>query len=300
MDRLDGIEVFMSVVRAGSFSAAAEILGCSKSTVSDQITRLEERIGARLLRRSSRSVTLTEAGRAYLCQIDDVLDRVSDAEKAARAETTEPRGVLRLSAPAPFAANHIAPILPEFMAKYPEIRVELNVAAEVVDLVQGGYDLAIRLCTKNSPSLIIRQLGQSRIIVVASPDFMKGRPTLKVPEDLNGYPAIAFAHYPDRELWHLKRGTETRIATVNPIMITSCPSVLLQMARSSVGIIQVCECNVVKDIRAGRLVRILPDWQFVDVPILAVYPDNKQIAVKVRAFIEFLARRIKDERLLAI
>lgn len=297
MDPLDGITVFVTVVRCGSFSAAAESLGCAKSTVSSQVARLERRIGARLLRRSTRSVSLTEAGRAYLCQIDDLMDRVRDAERAARAEATEPRGVLRVSAPAPFAAMHLASLLPEFMAKHPEIRIDLHVTAEVVDLVADGFDLAIRLCPQNDPSMIVRRLGGSQVIAVAAPEFLTSNPPPNCPEDLAGLPVIANAAYPSRDLWSLMRGTEERAVPVVPILVTNCPEVLHRIVCAGVGMGLFCECHVVQDLRSGRLVRLLPEWQVAEIPILAVYPDNRQIAAKVRAFVDFLARRLAPDTL---
>ena len=299
MDPLDGITVFVAVVRCGSFSAAAESLGCAKSTVSSQVTRLERRIGARLLRRSTRSVTLTEAGRAYLCHLDDLMDRVIEAEKAARAEATEPRGVLRVSAPAPFAAMHLAPILPEFMARHPEIRIDLHVTAEVVDLIADGFDVALRLCPKNDPSMIIRRLGGSEIIPVASPEFIASHALPQCPEDLADLPVIANAAYPDRKLWRLTRLTEERAVPVEPVLVTNCPEVLHRLVCAGVGMGLFCECHVLEDLRSGRLVRLLPDWHVVQIPVLAVYPDNRQIAAKVRAFVDFLATRLHPEALLA-
>lgn len=295
MDPLDGVTVFIAVSRTGSFSAAAETLGCSKSTVSAQVTRLEKRIGARLLRRSTRSVSLTEAGRAYLCQIDDLVDRVRDAEKAARAEATEPRGVLRLSAPAPFAGMHLAPLLPEFMARHPEVRIDLHVAAEVVDLVADGFDVALRLCTGNDPSMIIRQLGVTRAIVVAAPALLADRAAPVRPQDLADLPIIDNAAYPSRGALRLRCGDEERVAPVRPLLVTNCPEVLLGMVRAGAGLGLFCECHVSEDLRTGRLVRLLPDWLVAEVPLLAVYPDNRQIAAKVRSFIDFLARRLPAE-----
>jgi DNA-binding transcriptional LysR family regulator len=300
MDPLDGVTVFVTVARRGSFSAAAESLGCAKSTVSEQVTRLERRIGARLLRRSTRSVTLTEAGRAYLCQIDDLLDRVREAEKAARSEATEPRGVLRLSAPAPFASTHLAPMLPEFMARHPEVRVDLHVTAEVVDLVADGFDLALRLCANVDDGMIVRRLGTTPLIAAAAPGFFDGGPPPESPEGLAGLPVVANAAYPDRETWHLARGSEARAVPVRPVVVSNCPEVLRGLVRAGLGMGQFCECAVLEDLRAGRLVRVAPEWAVVpEVPVLAVYPDNRQIAAKVRAFVDFLARRLTPDALAA-
>jgi DNA-binding transcriptional LysR family regulator len=292
MDPLDGVTVFLTVTRCGSFSAAAESLGCAKSTVSDQVNRLERRIGARLLRRSTRSLSLTEAGRAYLCQVDDLLDRVREAEKAARSEAQEPRGILRLSAPAPFAALHVAPVLPEFLARHPEVGVDMHVTAEVVDLVGGGFDLAIRLCPQIGSGMVVRRLGATRVIAVAAPSLFDGRPLPALPDDLAGLPAIANSCYPDREIWRLQHGGQTRSVPVRPRVVTGCPETLRSLVRDGAGIGQFGAYQVEDDLRAGRLVHLLPGWSVAEVPVLAVYPDNRQIAQKVRAFVDFLARRL--------
>ena len=295
MDPRDGITVFVAGARCGSVSAAADSLGCAKSTVSSQVTRLERRIGARLLRRSTRSVSLTEAGRAYLCQIDDLIDRVREAEKAARAEATEPRGVLRVSAPAPFAAMHLSPLLPEFMARHPEIRIDLHVTAEIVDLVADGFDVAIRLCPKNDPGMIVRRLGGSQVIAVAAPELLAGQPPPREPEDLAGRPVIANAAYPDRDAWRMACGSDERTVGVTPLVVTNCPEVLHRLVCAGLGMGLFCECHVIEDLRAGRLIRLLPGWHVAQIPILAVYPDNRQIAAKVRTFIDFLARRLAPD-----
>lgn len=294
MDPLDGVTVFLTVVRCGSFSAAAEALGCSKSTVSEAMSRLERRIEARLLRRSTRSVSLTDAGRAYLAEIDNLLDRVRDAERAARAESSEPRGVLRLSAPSAFASRHLAPLLPEFLDRHPAMRIDLHATTEVVDLVTGGFDLAIRLCPRNDPSLIVRRLGGNRIVAVAAPSLLRGR-LPRDPEDLQGWPTVANATYPHQEIWQLERGTERRFVLVEPRVTTACPETLLGLARSGVGIAQFGLYQIADDLDAGRLVQICADWSVAEIPILAVYPDNRQIAAKVRAFVDFLAKRLPRE-----
>lgn len=301
MDPLEGVTVFVTVAECGSFSAAAEKLGCAKSTVSSQVTRLERRIGARLLRRSTRSVSLTEAGRAYLCQIDSVLDRVRRAEQAAQAEAGEPRGPLRVSAPAPFAWTHLAPLLPEFMARHPQVTIELQVTTEVVDLVAAGFDLAIRLCPSSDPNAIVRRIGETRIIAVAAPSLVAERAMPTEPEDLRDWPALINAGYPSRERadWHWQRGDEERVVAARPALVANSVEVLHRLALGGCGVALIGEYAVCADLVDGRLVRLLPDWRLVDVPVLAVYPDNRQIAAKVRAFVDFIARRLQPESLMA-
>lgn len=297
MDPLDGVSVFVTVAQCGGFSAAAEKLGCSKSTVSEQMTRLERRIGARLLRRSSRSVTLTEAGRAYLCEIDDLLDRVRQAERAAQAQAQDARGVLRVSAPAPFAATHIAPLLPEYMRLHPEVTIEMHVTAEVVDLVADGFDLAIRLCPTSDPGVIVRRLGGTDLIAAAAPSLLAGAPAPVRPEDLAGFPCLANAVHPRRDQWRFQRGEEVRVVAFDPRLTVNSLEVLRELAIAGAGVAVLTEYAILDDLAAGRLVRLAPDWVVADVPVLAVYHDNRQIEAKVRTFVDFLARRLGPETL---
>jgi DNA-binding transcriptional LysR family regulator len=172
------------------------------------------------------------------------------------------------------------------------VEIDLQVTAEVVDLVADGFDLAIRLCPKNDESMIIRRLGSSRIIAVAAPGFFAERPLPEAPEDLRDLPVIANAAYPSRATWTLEGSAGTRSVTVKPVLVTSCPEVLHRAVLAGLGIGQFCECNVIDDLRAGRLLHLLRDWKVTDIPVLAVYPDNRQIAAKVRSFVDFLARRL--------
>ncbi len=297
MDCFDGVNVFVTVAERGSFSAAAEKLGLSKSTVSEQMTRLEKRIGARLLQRSTKAVTLTEAGRAYLCQIDDVLDRVQRAEKAAQAEATEPRGLLRISAPGPFAWTHLTPLLPEFMQLHPDIKIELQVTTEVVDLVSSGFDLALRLCTNNDPNAIMRQLGKTHMVVVAAPELLKKFQAPKSPSDLRYWPCLINTTYPKPTSWTFRSGEVEERASFSPTLVANSIEVLHRLALAGSGAAIIGEYAVIDDLRAGRLVKLLPDWDVGDVPVLAIYPDNRRISTKVRTFVDFLARRLKQDTL---
>ena len=297
MDPLDGVSVFLAVAQCGSFSAAAEKLGCSKSTASAQVTRLERRIGARLLQRSSRAVSLTEAGRAYLCQVDDLLDRVRQAEKAAQAEVKEPRGPLRISAPSPFVWTHLAPLLPDFLARHPDIRIELQATAEVVDLVAGGFDLAIRLCPTNPPGAIVRRLSSTRLALVAAPALFKTHAVPRGPGDLAALPCLHYAIVSSRREWRFRRGREERIVQLAPTVVANDLEFLHRLSLAGSGVALLTEYTVVEDLKKGRLIRLLPDWDVVEVPVLAVYPGNRQIAANVRAFVDYLAKRLARSEL---
>ncbi len=298
MDPLEGVTVLIAVAQAGSISAAAEKLGLSKSTVSAQMTKLERRIGVRLLHRTSRSASLTEAGRAYLCQIDDVLDRVRHAEKAAQSQANDLSGPLRISAPGPFAWTHLAPLLPEFMARHPDIKIELQVTAEVVDLIVAGFDLAIRLCPTSDPGTIVRRLGATRLVVVAAPSLLNGKTMPKGPENLTKWPCFVNSSYPEHDEWCFRKGKKERRITLKPCLIANSLDVLRRLALAGSGVAILSEYAVVDDLKTGRLIRLLQDWRVVDIPVLAVYPDNRQIAAKVRAFVDFVARRLAPASLM--
>lgn len=298
MDPLEGVSVFVAVAEAGSFTAAAEKLGCSKSTISAQVSRLEKRVGARLLRRSSRSVTLSEAGRAYLCEINDVMDRVRQAEIAAKARSTELSGPLRVSAPAPFAATHLAPLLPEFLTHHPNLNIEMHITAEVVDLVGSGFDVAIRLCPTEDPNSVIRRLGSTRLVVAAAPDLLKGRKPPHEPNELISWPCFVNSIHPRRNEWRFRRAEEERRVVLDPRFIANNHDVLTTLVVAGSGIGLLSEYAIVGHLRNKQLVRLLPDWQVTDVPILAVYPDNRQIAAKVRTFVDSLAQRLTPSSLL--
>ena len=292
MDPLEGVSVFVAVAEKGSFSAAAEKLACSKSTVSAQITRLEKRIGARLVRRSSRSVALTEAGKAYLCEIDEVLDRVRQAEIAAKARSTELTGPLRVSVPAPFAATHIARLLPDFLERHPRLNIELHVTAEVVDLVDSGFDLAIRLCPTDDPNSIVRRLGSTRLVVAAAPALLARKQPPREPDDLRAWPCFVNSIHPRKNEWRFRRGAEERRIVLDARLSANNHDVLTTLVLAGSGIGLLSEYAVTEQLRRKQLVRLLPDWKVADVPVLAVYPDNRQIAVKVRTFVDYLAKRL--------
>ena len=299
MGPLDGVTVFLAIAQKGSFSAAAESLGCSKSTVSERIARLEQRISARLFRRTARSAALTEAGRAYLSEIDDILDRVRKAEKAAQAEAAEPRGVLRISVPAPFATTHLAPLLPEFMAGHPDLAIDLQVTAEVVDLIGGGFDLAIRLCPANDPGTVVRRLGSTRLVLAASPALIARWGAPAEPGDLTSLPCLANSIHPHRNEWRLRCGVEERRVPLRPCCVANSHELLHRLALGGAGVAALSEYAVLEDLIAGRLVRLLAQWQITDIPVLAVYPDSKGIAAKVRVFVEFLAAKLRTASLVA-
>jgi DNA-binding transcriptional LysR family regulator len=203
MDPLDGVAAFARVVEAGSFSAAARRLRISKSAASAHVQRLEERLGVRLLHRTTRRISLTEAGAAYYRHCARIVAEAESAEQAARALQREPRGMLSMSAPDTFGAMHVAPAIPEFLARFPDLAIDISLTPRHVDLVQEGLDLAIRIGTLKDSPLVVRRLAPSRFVLCAAPVYLKKRSVPRVPDDLSRHVCLGASVGPWSDEWRL-------------------------------------------------------------------------------------------------
>ena len=206
MDPLDGVAAFARVVEAGSFSAAARRLRISKSATSAHVQRLEERLGVRLLHRTTRRISLTEAGAAYYRHCARIVAEAESAEQAARALQREPRGMLSISAPDTFGPMHVAPAIPEFLARFPDLAIDISLSPRHVDLVQEGLDLAIRIGTLKDSPLVVRRLAPSRFVLCAAPAYLKKRGVPRVPDDLLRHACFGVSLMPWGDEWHLVSG----------------------------------------------------------------------------------------------
>ena len=290
MDPLDGIAAFVRVVDSGSFSAAARRLGISKSAVSAQVQRLEERLDIRLLHRTTRRLSLTEAGAAYYRHCARILSEAEAAEKAAGALQREPRGTLRISAPDSFGWRHVAPAVPAFLEHYPDLGVDISLSPTHVNLVDEGLDLAIRIGVLEDSPLIVRKLATSRLIVSATPAYLKQHGTPREPRDLAGHNCLCTNLLPWGDEWRLaaKRG-EVRIA-VGGSFRSNNADMLRAAAIDGVGIAILPTWAVFEPLRAGVLRRVIEGWEPPASTIYAVYPGTRLMSMKVRAFVNHLAR----------
>lgn len=290
MDPLDGIAAFTRVVDSGGFSAAAHRLGISKSAVSAHVQRLEERLRVRLLNRTTRRLSLTEAGAAYYRHCARILAEAAAAEQAAGALQREPRGSLRVSAPDSFAWMHVAPAVPAFLRRFGELSVNITSSATHVNLVDEGLDLAIRIGILEDSPLIVRKLAPSRLVLCAAPAYLRehGRP--REPGDLARHNCLCTTLLPWGDEWRLagKRG-EVRVA-VSGSFRSNNAEMLRAAALDSVGIALLPSWAVAEALRSGALRRILETWEPPASTIYAVYPDNRLMSMKVRAFVDHLAR----------
>lgn len=290
MDPLDGIAAFARVVDSGSFSAAAHRLGVSKSAVSAHVQRLERRLGIRLLNRTTRRLSVTEAGAAYYRHCARILAEAEAAEQAASALQREPRGTLRISAPVSFGWMHVAPAVPGFLQRYPDLAVDIALSPAHVNLVDEGLDLAIRIGVLEDSPLVVRKLAPSRLVFCAAPAYLEKRGIPRKPTELAGHNCLCTGLLPWGDEWRLagKRG-EVRVAVAGSFRSNSA-EMLRAAALDGIGIAVLPTWAVSEPLRAGALRPVLEAWEPPASTVYAVYPGNRLMSVKVRAFVDHLAK----------
>lgn len=289
MDSFAGVEAFAAVVERGSFTAAAAALQTAKSSVSETVRALEERLGVRLLERTTRRARPTDAGAVYYRHCRRLLDEAAHARSEARAMHKQPAGRLRIGAPDAFAERYIVPGLAAFLAQYPAIEIELVEAAGAVDLVDQGLDLAIRIVEKPEPRLVVRRIATSRIVIVASPGYLTAAGTPLKPRDVLHHRLIGFTPLPWRDTWRI--GKET--IAVQPRLLTNSTEAVRSSALAGLGLAVAPEWLVADALVAGQLTRVLADQEMPAGGIYAVYPTNRLLASRVRLFVDHVARDLR-------
>lgn len=295
VDPLHGVLAFLAVARRESFTSAAEDLGLTRSTVSAQVADLEDRLGLRLFHRSTRLVRLTAAGEAYRTRLGDLEERVDIAERAAKAEHSEPEGRLRITAPPDLGQRFLVPWVAEFLAQHSGIRIEMNLSNAAHNLIEQRFDLAIRGILEIDPTLITRRLGSSPLLTCAHPDYLARRGCPQKPSDLVGHDILHFSGLRRGRVWTMTREDKRVEVPIMPKLELNEGWALRTAALEGAGICQLPAFVIGDALRAGWLVKVLEDWGAGQVPLHAVYPDNRLIAERVRAFVNFIARKAKDE-----
>ncbi len=293
MDSLSDIAVFVRVVDDGSFTRAAERLKLSRSVVSKYVTRLEERLGARLLNRTTRRLSLTEAGRIFYDRSRRGLRDIEDAEAEVSRLQETPSGVLRINAPMSFGILHIAPALHEFLEQYPDVSVEMNLDDRQVDVIAEGFDVSVRIADLPDSSLIARRLGPCRHAIVAAPSYLERNGTPRKPEELCDHNVITFAYQASTHTWHFlaPEGKPTSVAVSGSVQMNNSLA-LREALLAGVGITRTPTFVVGEDIKQGRLKSVLTDHETLELSIYLVYPERRHLLPKVRAFVDFMATRI--------
>lgn len=295
VDPLLGVSAFLAVAEHQSFTRAAEVLGLTRATVSAQVAELEARLGVRLLHRSTRAVRPTPAGQAYRDRLADLPERLETAERAARAEQTAPEGRLRITAPPDLCQRFLVPWVTDFLAAHPAITIELDLSNDARKLIEDRFDLAIRGTLAVEPNLITRQLAASPLITCAAPSYLDKRGWPTRPADLASHHLLHFAMLRRGPVWTFRRGGEVAEVAVTPRLSLNDGWALRTAALLGAGICQLPAFIIGDDLRAGRLQAVLPDWSAGQVPLHAVYPDNRLIAQRVRVFVAFISARSRRE-----
>lgn len=295
VDPLEGLASFITVAKHLSFTKAAEELSMSRGTVSAQVQALEAKLGVRLLQRSTRAVVLTEAGAAYYQSLVGIIPQIREAERAALSYQEEVVGRLKMTVPPEFAQMHMAPIIAEFLKRNPSVSIDVTFSHRAINLIDEGYDLAIRGTIVLEPNLITRHIGDSPLIICAAPEYLEKHGAPTEPIELANHACLHFSGLRWGNVWVLKRDGLTLRIPIVPRYLANDGITLRDVAVAGAGLTLLPMFEIGPEIRDGRLVRVLDSWEIGSVPIHAVYPANKNIASKVRRFTDFLVKRLPQD-----
>ena len=294
MDHLTDIAVFVRVVERGSFTLAADDLSLSRAVVSKYVSRLEERLGARLMHRTTRRLSLTEAGAALFEASRGALERIEEAEAAVAQYQSAPKGRLRVSAPMSFGILHLGGAVAEFSRAFPGVAIDLRLDDRFVNLVEDGIDVAVRIGELTDSSLVARRLAKTQSVVCASPAYLAEHGEPETPEDLAGHSCLLYAYLSSANVWRFQGpdGRDIPVAVSGPLRANN-GILLADAAAAGHGIVMGPSFYVAARIRTGELKRILVPYRLPELGIHAVYPQREYVPPKVRAFVDFLAERFR-------
>lgn len=290
MDKLAAMRTFRRIVELGSFRAAATDRGLSKAGVSKQLIELERELGASLIARTTRKLATTEAGQAYFQQCVRILDDIAELEAAVTATQAAPRGLLRVNAPMSFGILQLMSWIPRFTRRYPELRVDLVLNDRVVDLIEEGFDVAIRVRTAlDDSSLIAKRLGTVSRAICASTGYVENHGTPEHPHDLLAHRTLAYSHSESPTEWSLTpaRGGSALQQKVNPVLSVNNSIALRDALLAGMGIALIPTFVVADALKDGRLIRVLPSFRCENHSLYALYPSSRHLSPKVRAFVDF-------------
>ncbi len=291
MDTLKAMRVYIAVVETGSFVAAADRLDTSNAAISRHVAALEDHLGARLLNRTTRRLSMTDVGQEFFNRAQAIFADVSEAEAIAGQNSAKPSGQLRISAPLSFGIAKLSQWLPGFVARYPDLKLDIDLSDHLVDLANDGIDVAVRIGRQAaSTNVISRRLGSISAEICASPDYLKRRGTPTSPQELSQHQTTSFTYLSTGDSWTLtnKRG-QTETVRIKPSIHANNGDILGKLAVQGYGIIMQPSFVVEEDIAAGRLVRILTDWNVDGLNLYVIYLSRKFLSAKVRAFVDYLS-----------
>ncbi|MCM2339729.1 LysR family transcriptional regulator [Rhodoferax sp.] len=295
IDIVTSMRVFNAVVDVGSFAGAAERLNISRGMSTRYVAQLEGYLGVRLLNRTTRKLSLTEAGNDYHERATQVLAMIEEAESSVAQEESVPRGTLRVASSHAFGVRHLGWAITEYLHRYPGVQIDVTLNDRVVDLVEEGFDLGIRVASQIHPGLIARKLARARIVACASPDYLKKHGVPKSPMELIDHNCLSYAYVNLPNEWHFRRKGSAQKVHVPGNLRGNSGDILRNAAIEGLGVILQPTFLIYEALREKKLVRILSDWETDDLTVFAVYPNRKFLSPKVRSFIDFLAERFGPE-----
>lgn len=288
MDRFLEMQTFNAVVDAGSFVKAADALAMSKAAVSRYVVDMETRLGVRLLHRTTRRLSLTDEGQIFYSRSKELLAELAEAEDEITSRSDTASGLLRINAPFTFGVLHLAPLWGAFMTQHPKVKLDVTLADRLVDLVEEGYDVAIRIATLENSTLVSKRLATTRMVLCASPPYLKRHGTPKHPSELADHAVISYSYWSTKDEWHFKGPQGPVSVKTNPCIHTNNGDTCQAAALASQGIILQPSFLVGGDLASGALLELLPEFRSLELGIYAVYPSRKHVSPKVRALIDFL------------
>ncbi|HSI53716.1 MAG: LysR family transcriptional regulator [Ramlibacter sp.] len=294
MDKFQEMRVFAGVVDAGSFVGAADTLGMSKAAVSRYVSDLEQRLGARLLHRTTRRLSLTEEGELFLARSRDILASIEESEAEMSTRSESATGLLKVSVPVSFALKHLAPLWPKFLAAHPRLTLDVELADRIVDLVDEGFDVALRIARLPDSSLVSRRIASTRLVLCASPGYLRKHGKPKDLPDLASHDVLGYSLLAMKDSWQFEGPEGPVTIKVTPRMWTNNGDTSVASAVKGAGIILQPTFLIADELADGRLVEILPAYRSLELGIYAIYPSRKFVLPKVRALVEFLSAAFVD------
>lgn len=288
MDRLLEMQTFCAVVEAGSFVSASESLGMSKAAVSRYVSELEARLGVRLLQRTTRRLSLTGEGEVFYVRCRELLAGVEEAEAEITSRSDVARGTLRVNVPVSFGISHLAPLWGDFHARHPDVELSVDLSDRIVDIVEEGFDLAIRIATLQSSTLVSRRITNTRLMACASPDYVAKYGVPSHPTELAGHQVIGYSNFTTGNDWPFEGPEGSVSVRVRPWMYANNGETCCGAAVAGQGVVLQPGFLVHKHLEAGRLVELMPEYRSTELGVYAVYPTRKFVTPKVRALVDYL------------
>lgn len=296
MSRWEGFEELVKVVEVGSFSGAARALGVSKGHISQRISQLEDRLGTRLLHRTTRKLSLTELGNLYYQRCRQVIEDLDEIEQTVSEFQQKATGLLKISSPNLLGEMHIVPAITDFLNEHNKLEVELNFYSRKVDLIEDAYDVVIQVGPRTDVNVVNRTLATTSFALVGSPEYLKSHGAPTEPQDLKYLHCLQFTEYGTSKPWKFVRGDEEVSIRGMSYWHSNSGHCLLAAARDGLGLAYLPDYYIANDLQSGKLVRLLEDWSGIDRDIVAIYQQRRHLSAKVKLFVDYLENRFQANR----